>query len=69
VASAIVPLLVTGPYANIARVLQTHDPDMVVWRSTRAECIHAICRRYLDGSFSGQDEQRARDRLEALAER
>lgn len=42
---------------------------MVVWWATRAECIHAICRRRIEGSFSAQDEQRARDRLDALAER
>jgi predicted nucleic acid-binding protein len=42
---------------------------MVVWWATKAECVHAICRRRREGRLSSQGVQDAENRLSVLAER
>jgi predicted nucleic acid-binding protein len=64
-----VPLLIIEQQTNAAKALYERDPNMIVWWATRAECVHAICRRRRDGTLSSQGEQQAKDVLAVLAER
>jgi len=65
--SAIVPLCVIEPATPEVRRLAERDPSLVVWWTTRTECISALARRRRDGQLGGQAEQRARRVLAALA--
>ncbi len=65
--SAIVPLCVAEPASARAREVAEADPSLVVWWSTRTECVSAIARRRRDGQLSAEAEQQARQVLTALA--
>jgi uncharacterized protein with PIN domain len=67
--SALIPLLVVEPHTETVRRLTTEDPTIVVWWGTRVECMHAICRCRREDRIDDQGEHRARNVLEALAER
>ncbi len=65
--SAIVPLCVTEPATPQVRRLVDADPSLVVWWTTRTECVSAFTRRRRDSHLSAQAERRARDVLAAIA--
>ncbi len=62
-------MLIIEQQTDAAKALHERDPNMIVWWTTRAECVHAICRRRRDGTLSSQGEQQAKDALAVLAER
>ncbi len=66
--SAVVPLCVREPATgSLERILRA-DPAVVVWWTTRSECVSALARRRRDGTLGRRDEERSRRVLFALAE-
>ncbi len=66
--SALVPLCVSEPASALARRLASADPALVVWWTTRTECISALARRRREDALAPADEQRARRALDALSQ-
>ena len=65
--SAIVPLCINEPATSAVKSILAEDPVIVVWWSTRTECISALVRQTREGNLASADERRARDLLETLA--
>jgi hypothetical protein len=66
--SAIIPLCLKEPATEGAKNLAKTDEDIVVWWTTRVECMSALARRYREGALPTHAEQKAKAVLSALAE-
>lgn len=66
--SAIVPLLVSEPRSAWARQVATDDPGLIVWWTTRTECVSSLSRRRREGVLTAVGERSARKILVSLAE-
>ena len=64
--SAIIPLCVKERASEVVKYLIKGDEDVVVWWTTRNECISALCRRWREGALSSSDEALARAVLSVL---
>ena len=66
--SAIIPLCVKERASEAVGGLVKGDEDVVVWWTTRIECLSALSRRKREGVLSSSDEGQARAVLSVLAE-
>lgn len=66
--SAVVPLCVEEPATRVVGELTDADSSLVVWWTTRTECLSAIERRLREGAIHAGTDVRTRRVLEALAE-
>ena len=64
--SAIVPLCVDEPATTTVGPLAASDGDLVVWWSTRTECLSALARRRRERQIRPATEERARRILSEL---
>ena len=67
-ASAVVPLYVLEPSSEVIKAILVEDPSMVVWWSTRTECVSALMRQVREGNLTPADERAARHVLHALSQ-
>ena len=65
--SAIIPLCLKEKMSEAMKGLLKNDEDIVVWWSTRIECLSALSRRQREGVLPSGDEAKARAVLSALA--
>jgi predicted nucleic acid-binding protein len=65
--SAIIPLCLREKTSEALKGLMKDDEDIVVWWSTRIECLSALSRRQREGVLSSADEGKARSVLSTLA--
>jgi predicted nucleic acid-binding protein len=65
--SAIIPLCVKEGASEAIKGLMKGDEDVVVWWTTRIECLSALSRRQREGVLSSGDEMKARTVFSALA--
>jgi uncharacterized protein len=65
--SAIIPLCLKEPTTEETKNLAKADGDIVVWWTTRVECMSALARRYREGALPSHAEQKAKTVLSALA--
>ena len=66
--SAIVPLAILEPGTAVVRPLLTGDEGIVVWWSTRVECLSALSRRLRDKQVSAATARDARRVIATLAQ-
>ena len=64
--SAIIPLCLKERASEAIKGLMKGDEDVVVWWTTRVECLSALSRRRREGVFSPGDEAKARAILSAI---
>ncbi len=65
--SAIIPLCLKEPASDMVKTLAEEDGDLVVWWTTRVECIPAMARRRRERVLATHAERQAREALNALA--
>lgn len=65
--SAIIPLCLKEPASETVKSLAEEDGDLVVWWTTRVECISAIERRQRERVLTIHVERQARAALSAIA--
>ncbi len=65
--SAVVPLCFREAASDAVRRIADSDEDMVVWWTSRIECLSAMARRRREGVLSAEDERKARAILSAIA--
>jgi hypothetical protein len=65
--SAIIPLCLREKTSEAIKGLMKDDEDIVVWWTTRIECLSALSRRQREGVLPSSDEAKARTVLSALA--
>jgi hypothetical protein len=65
--SAIIPLCVKERTSKAVERLLKGDENVVVWWTTRVECLSALSRRRREGVLSSGEEMQARAVLSALA--
>jgi predicted nucleic acid-binding protein len=65
--SAIIPLCLKEPASDMVKALAEEDGDLVVWWTTRVECISAMARRRRERVLANHAERQAREALNALA--
>jgi predicted nucleic acid-binding protein len=65
--SAIIPLCLKEKTSEALKRLLKDDEDIVVWWTTRIECLSALSRRQREGVLPSGDEAKARAVLSALA--
>jgi len=65
--SAIIPLCLKEKTSEAIKGLMKDDEDIVVWWTTRIECLSALSRRQREGVLLSGDEAKARTVLSALA--
>ena len=65
--SAIIPLCLKEKKSEAMKGLMKDDEDIVVWWTTRIECLSALSRRQREGVLPSGDEAKARTVLSALA--
>ena len=65
--SAIIPLCLKEKTSEAIKGLMKDDEDIVVWWTTRIECLSALSRRQREGVLPSADEAKARTVLSALA--
>jgi predicted nucleic acid-binding protein len=65
--SAIIPLCLKEKTSEAMKGLMKDDEDIVVWWTTRIECLSALSRRQREGVLPSGDEAKARTVLSALA--
>ncbi len=65
--SAIIPLCLKERTSEAMRRLMKEDEDVVVWWTTRIECLSALSRRQREGVLPSGDDAKARAVLSALA--
>ncbi len=65
--SAIIPLCLKESASEAAKGLLKGDEDVVVWWTTRVECLSALSRRQREKTFSSGDESKAKAILSPLA--
>jgi uncharacterized protein len=66
--SAIIPLFIKEEASETVKRLVKGDEDIVVWWSTRVECLSALSRRGREGVLHSNAELKARAILSALSE-
>ena len=66
--SAIVPLCVIEPFSQPVNEILKEDEVMIVWWTTRIECISALVRRSREGVLDIGGEEQARTALMKLTE-
>jgi len=66
--SAVVPLCINEPSSRAVRSILTRDSLMVVWWTTRTECVSALMRQTREGGLRNEDERQARQVLGQLAD-
>jgi predicted nucleic acid-binding protein len=66
--SAIIPLCLKESASEAAKGLLKGEEDMVVWWTTRIECLSALSRRHREKTLSSGDSSKAKAILSALAE-
>lgn len=64
--SALVPLVLTQPRTERAKLLLKEDGELVVWWGSAVESASAIARLHRDGHLTRPEEQAARTFLDAL---
>ena len=64
--SAIIPLCLKEKASEAIKGLMKGDEDVVVWWTTRVECLSALSRRRREGVLSPGDETKARAVLSAI---
>jgi len=64
--SAIIPLCLKERASEPIKGLMKGDEDLVVWWTTRVECLSALSRRQREGVLSPGDEAKARAVLSAV---
>lgn len=64
--SAIIPLCLKERASEAIKGLMKGDEDVVVWWTTRVECLSALSRRRREGVLSPGDETKARAVLSAI---
>ncbi len=64
--SALVPLCLTQPLSERARLMYEEDPELVVWWGSPVECASAFARLRRDGILSWEEEEAARSILAVL---
>ena len=65
--SAIIPLCLKEKTSGLMKRLMKDDEDIVVWWTTRIECLSALARRQREGVLRSGDETKAKFVLSALA--
>ena len=65
--SSIIPLCLREKTSEAIKGLMKDDEDIVVWWTTRIECLSALSRRQREGVLPSGDEVKARTVLSALA--
>jgi hypothetical protein len=65
--SAILPLCLIEKTSEEMKGLMEEDEDIIVWWTTRIECLSALSRRKREGVLPSGDEGKARTVLSALA--
>ena len=65
--SAIIPLCLKERTSEAMKGLMKDDEDIVVWWTTRIECLSALSRRQREGVLPSGDGGKARTVLSALA--
>lgn len=65
--SAIIPLCLREKTSEAMKDLMKDDEDIVVWWTTRIECLSALSRRQREGMLPSGDAAKARTVLCALA--
>lgn len=65
--SAIIPLCLREKRSVVMKGFIKDDEDIVVWWTTRIECLSALSRRQREGVLPSGDEAKARTVLSALA--
>jgi predicted nucleic acid-binding protein len=65
--SAIIPLCLREKRSEVMKGFIKDDEDIVVWWTTRIECLSALSRRQREGVLPSGDEAKARTVLSALA--
>jgi predicted nucleic acid-binding protein len=65
--SAIIPLCLKEKTSEAIKGLMKDDEDMMVWWTTRIECLSALSRRQRERVLSSGDEAKAKAVLSALA--
>jgi predicted nucleic acid-binding protein len=65
--SAIIPLCLQEPTSEQVRAVLKADEDIVVWWTTRIECLSALERRGREGALPAEAQLRSRAVLTALA--
>jgi len=65
--SAIIPLCLKEKVSEAMKRLVKDDEDIVVWWTTRIECLSALARRQREGVLRSGDETKAKFVLSALA--
>jgi predicted nucleic acid-binding protein len=66
--SAIIPLCLRESTSEAVKGLLKSEEDMVVWWTTRIECLSALSRRHREKTLSSNDNLKTRAILSALAE-
>lgn len=66
--SAVVPLCINEPSSRAVRSILTRDSLMVVWWTTRTECVSALMRQTREGGLRNEDERQARQVLGQLVD-
>ena len=65
--STILPLIVREPRSDALHRLLEQDAGIVVWWTTRVECVSAISRRTREGTLSSEGEASTRGLLNDLS--
>jgi predicted nucleic acid-binding protein len=65
--SAIIPLCLQEPISEQVRAVLKADEDIVVWWTTRLECLSALERRHREGALPAETQLKSRAVLFALA--
>ncbi len=65
--SAIIPLCLQEPTSEQVRAVLKADEDIVVWWTTRIECLSALERRQREGALHAETQLKSRAVLTALA--
>jgi uncharacterized protein len=66
--SAIIPLCLKEQMSETVKRLVKSDEDIVVWWTTRVECLSALSRRRREGVLDNNSELKAKAILSALSE-
>ncbi len=66
--SAIIPLCLKEQTSEAVKRLIKSDEDIVVWWTTKVECVSALSRRRREGALDNSSELKAKAVLSALSE-
>jgi hypothetical protein len=65
--TALIPLCLTESSSEDIKQIVRSDEDIVVWWSTRVECMSALARRQREKALSSDAERKSRSVLAAMA--